>query len=388
MSFNLTKMSKIYKPSLKSIPYAINFPNQTVTQYKIKRYPPTKNNTLQAHNTADQFLVDFILQNQLNTKTTFIYNDSFGYLATHLFSLKSHWVVNLKSQAQAIQNNLNYNKIEFKDKQFIYPLQKKDICIEVGMIKIPKSMDLFELYLQHLCSHIDENSIVVCGFMTRHFTKQMITIAEKYFDNIAQSKAWKKSRLLILKGLKKHETSQSLIHHIHSSSGVIQQYYGVFSAKNIDYATQFLIQNIAVEQSVTTVLDLASGNGILAKVVHQEVPHAQIYLLDDSYLAVESSKLNLKGENIYFHHQNNLDLFDNNYFDYIISNPPFHVEHEIDISIPLSLFEQAHRCLTQNGILQLVANQHLNYKSHLSKLFSIVHITAQNDKFVVYSCQK
>ena len=283
-------MTKINKPPLTHNQHTINFPTQNVTQYKIKRFPPTNNNTLRAFNTADQFLADFVHQNQLSTKTTFIYNDSFGYLASHLYSAKTHLVVNLKSQTQAIQNNLNYNKIEFKNSQFISPLLKKDINIEVGIIKIPKSMDLFELYLQHLCHHLDKNSIVICGFMTRHFTKQMITIAEKYFKNIEQSKAWKKSRLMILKELKDNETSQSLIHQIHSQPENIQQYYGVFSAKNIDYATRFLIENISVSKNVRSVLDLASGNGILAKIIHQKLPHAQIHLLDDSYLAIESSK--------------------------------------------------------------------------------------------------
>ena len=98
--------------------------------------------------------------------------------------------------------------------------------------------------------------------------------------------------------------------------------------------------------------------------------------------------MNLGNDNVVYHHANNLDKINNGQFDYIISNPPFHIEHEIDINLPIELFKQANRCLKNNGVFQLVANIHLNYKTHLTKIFSEVIVDAQNDKFVVYSCKK
>jgi 23S rRNA (guanine1835-N2)-methyltransferase len=145
---------------------------------------------------------------------------------------------------------------------------------------------------------------------------------------------------------------------------------------------------MTVPENTNKVLDLASGNGILAMEVQKVVPEAEIHLLDDSFLAIESSKLNVKGDSVLFHYDNDLNKINNNQFDYVISNPPFHVEHEIDINLPVELFKQVHRCLSSNGSFQLVANNHLNYKTHLVKIFSKVEITAQNDKFVVYTCSK
>ena len=145
---------------------------------------------------------------------------------------------------------------------------------------------------------------------------------------------------------------------------------------------------MVIPNDASCVLDLASGNGILAKEVQKILPQAEIHLLDDSFLAIESSKLNVKGDSVVFHHTNDLNKINNGQFDYVISNPPFHVEHEIDINLPIELFKQVHRCLTNNGTFQLVANNHLNYKTHLIKIFGNVETTAQNDKFVVYACQK
>ena len=135
-----------------------------------------------------------------------------------------------------------------------------------------------------------------------------------------------------------------------------------------------------------TVLDLACGNGILAKEVAKEFPAAEYHLIDDSMLAIESAKLNVKGDNYHFYHNNNLEDLGSNTMDYIVCNPPFHVEYEIDISLPLRLFRAAEKKLKPEGKFQVVANTHLNYKPHLEKIFKMVKVVHDNDKFIVYSC--
>jgi 16S rRNA G1207 methylase RsmC len=221
--------------------------------------------------------------------------------------------------------------------------------------------------------------------MTKHFSPQLLKITSKYFETTNQTKAWKKSRLILLSNPTKKDR-RSHIRLFKSKYGDFSQYKGVFSSGHIDYATQFLIENIDVPDKAQAILDLASGNGILAKIASQKSPNSTIHLVDDSFLAVESSKLNLKGKQFKFHHNYNLQEFSNNYFDYIISNPPFHLEHEIDLSLPTTLFKQACRVLKPNGVFELVANRHLMYKPILNQLFKTVEIKAQNSKFIVYKC--
>jgi 16S rRNA G1207 methylase RsmC len=222
--------------------------------------------------------------------------------------------------------------------------------------------------------------------MTKYFTSQMLDIASEYFEEVKQTLAWKKSRLLILKkGKGKKEAS--IINEINiSSEEKIKQYFGVFSSKNIDFATQFLIENISINENDNRVLDLASGNGILAYTIKKLKNNSEIHLIDDSFLAVESSKLNLEGESIHFHYSDNLKGFKEKYFDFIISNPPSHFEHETNIEISIELFKEAKKVLKEKGHFQLVANQHLNYKTHLLKIFNHVKITAENKKFIIYDC--
>ena len=354
-------------------------------ELNINRVPESTNNSLRAWSAADELLVSFL--EEYNPESVVIYNDSFGYLSCHSAPRTIYLALDSKSQEKATQKNFATNNI---DSSCLIPtsltvnLKEK---VKFGLMKIPKSLEFFELLLSHFAPNSSDNSILACGFMTRNFTKQLLEIAKEYFEEVEQSLSKKKARLLILKKPKKTK-KKSILNTIQFKNEEIQQYFGVFSSKHIDYATQFLIENIEPPEEVNSVLDLASGNGILAKEIHKQFLNAEFYLVDDSQLAIESSKLNLTGDNFHFYHNNNLEDIPSNSMDYVISNPPFHVEYEIDLSIPLRLFRAVEKKLKPEGKFQLVANSHLNYKTHLEKIFKRVKIVYDNDKFVVYSCYK
>ena len=84
------------------------------------------------------------------------------------------------------------------------------------------------MFLQQIHKSANENVEVVCGFMTKYFSVSFLKIAEKYFENIEQSKAWKKARLLILKKSKKDIEYKELVNEVLWKENVLKQYYGVF----------------------------------------------------------------------------------------------------------------------------------------------------------------
>lgn len=355
-------------------------------ELNITRYPKSTNKSLIAWNSADEYVLKYIGENKINTKDVIIYNDRFGFLSSFLIDFTPKSIIENKSQEKAIKINFDINKLSKTKCEFINPLDKLNESINFSIIKIPKSMELFRLYLQHLSEALNENSIVLCGFMTKYFTHQMLDIANEYFDEVKQSLAWKKSRLLILRKAKPAKSISIIKEIILNEKISVKQYFGVFSGNNIDYATQFLIENINLKETDNKILDLGSGNGIIALTVNEKKDDCEIYLVDDSFLAVESSKFNLKGENIHFLYSDNLEEYEENYFDFVVSNPPFHFEQETNIEIATTLFNEAVRCLKPSGHFQVVANKHLNYKTHLVKLFGTVEIAAENDKFVIYDC--
>lgn len=359
--------------------------------YSFSRYPETTNRSLRAWSAADEFLISHLIEDERLTVDSKIgiVNDRFGFLCCLLSRYKPTAIIERKSQERSIHQNLEANEIDKGKIKYLSPLEQPDHNFDRVVLNIPKSMDLFDLYLHQVHSKLAEDGMVYCGFMTKYFTPQMLSIAENYFEDVEQSLARKKSRVLVLKG-KKEPTNRSLVHYLNydfeeTPEKVIQQHYGVFSADHIDYATQFLIDHIGVRESENRILDMGCGNGVIAMAVQLKKPGAEIFLTEDSYLALESAKLNIEGPGVHYYWNDRLDDIPDKSLDLVVSNPPFHLGFETNIEVTIRLFNEVAEKLKQTGRFICVANQHLNYKTHLEKIFK-VKILAQNDKFIVYEC--
>jgi 23S rRNA (guanine1835-N2)-methyltransferase len=81
------------------------------------------------------------------------------------------------------------------------------------------------------------------GYMTKYFSPKMIEIAEKYFSTVEQSRAVKKARVATLSGKRILEKAE-MIDFLAYNNRTYRQYWGVFSAKHIDYATQYFLKHI------------------------------------------------------------------------------------------------------------------------------------------------
>ena len=354
-------------------------------KYNISRCELSADRSLRPWSAADEYLLQATNSLENTPNHLGIYNDRFGFLGSHLHSINTTIILTNKSQKKAIESNFTANNIPLPN--FSYPLSSLDNEIDFALVKIPKSVERFQLFLEHITHNSINKITVVCAFMTRHFSPRLLEVAQEYFEVVEQSKAIKKARLLTLTN-KKKPIKKEIITSIVYNNQVYKQYLGGFSASHIDYATQFFLDHLQIKKTDKRILDLGSGNGVIGNEIYKQFPNAEIHLLDDSYLAVSSAELNIQGENIHHHINNELSIFDNDTFDLIVTNPPFHFEYEINIQISLELFKECFRCLKEGGNLQIVANKHLNYKVHLDPLFSSVQILAENHKFIVYSCVK
>jgi len=352
-------------------------------KYQLERYPKSSQNSLKAWNASVELLLNTYNEEYSNNQSLLIVHDRMGGLTVGTHRANPKVVVEYASQQKAIDQNLTLNNLD--QIEYLDILDEFPSC-NVVLMQVPKSIDLWEFYLSNIANSMDKGGVALAGFMTKYFSPRLLEVAEKYFEVVEQSRAVKKARLIILKQPK--EEFPYLIHHIDYKEKELKQYYGVFSSKHIDYATQFFLEDLDLEESDEYVLDLASGNGIIAQEIEERVVAKEVHLIDDSSLAVHSSRLNCTEKRFRFHRSDTLTHFDSDYFDLIVSNPPFHFEYENNIDVSLSLFKEVNRILKTTGRFQLVANKHLNYKTHLSSIFSVVEIVKESDKFVVYNCLK
>ena len=352
--------------------------------YQLERYPKTSDASLRAWSNAELLALDFV--DDSITNNIHLFNDRFGVWNCTLADKNIITVCTHASQQKAIEQNLALNNLSVN---VSYKTALDDLStVELALIKVPKSLELFELFLQQIHQASTSKTKVVCGFMTKYFSASMLKIAAKYFDEVSQTKAWKKARLLVLKQPKQEIESKELVNTIEFNGKGFVQHYGVFSSGSIDIGTQFFLEHLQVQPNENKVIDLASGNGVIAHFVTEQNTNAEVTLVDDFNLAIESSKINLKGKKASFLCAENLVSLHNQNFDLVVSNPPFHFEHENNIEVTLSLFQDVHQCLKIGGRFMLVANAHLNYSTHLNKLFSKVSVVNSNKKFEVIECFK
>ena len=350
----------------------------------ILRYPKSSDRSLKAWNASDELIIRTVLEDNVDIEDCILLHDLFGYLSCHLNDHKPQAVITFASQEFSIQKNSENNSCS--------KIQPKNILehwttSKSALMRIPKSLGLFEFYLARLCEILGKNGVVYCGFMTKYFTPSWLKLAEKYFEEVNQSLAHKKSRLLILK--KPIKSKLNYIESFKDDNDIEwQQYLGVFSSGRIDSASRFFMEHLEVPTGDIKVVDVGSGNGVLSKHVQTKNPDAEIHLVDDNSLATLSSKLNIKGDQIHHHFSRNLDFLDDNSCDLVISNPPFHFEYELNLDVAFRTFKDAYRILKKGGELWVVANNNLAYKPQMLKSFDNCVVIAQNRKFNIYRCKK
>ena len=207
--------------------------------FVIERHDRSNDNSLRPWSAADEYLISDFSDFGDRSAPLGIYHDRFGYLSCHLAELSPIIVTTLRSQEKAILANFNANSLSNPD--FHSPLEKVPIDIGIVLMKIPKSLGLFKLFLQHIAMNSTDNVEVVCSFMTRHFSLQLLEIAGEYFENVEQSRAIKKARLLKL-SKKIHGVSDGLLTTLNHQDIPFQQYLGVFSSSHIDHENHSLRQ--------------------------------------------------------------------------------------------------------------------------------------------------
>jgi len=176
--------------------------------YKIIRYPITVQNSLRAWNSADEHILKYLDEKKINLNNIVIYNDRFGFLSTILANHQPKTILNFKSQEKSIYTNLKLNGLDFKSIIKINPLDKIKPACDLVLIKIPKSLDLFRLQMEQLYRASKKGTKIVCAFMTKYFSPQILDICNEYFEIYEQSKAWKKSRLILIKNKKKKKKAK------------------------------------------------------------------------------------------------------------------------------------------------------------------------------------
>ena len=165
---------------------------------KFKLQRTDGNRSLKAWTAAEEHSLNFLEESYDRNLKILIMNENYGFYNCYLLEHQIHNYILSASQKHSISHNVELLG-QKTDLNFIYPFENKKDKYDLILVKTPKSHQLLEFLLYEAITLLKTDGCVICSYMTRHFTNSMLNISNRFFENSTQTKAYKKSRLLILK---------------------------------------------------------------------------------------------------------------------------------------------------------------------------------------------
>ncbi|KQH85201.1 50S rRNA methyltransferase [Vibrio furnissii] len=363
----------------------------------LHRYPIRSNETLQAWDAGDEYLINHLAEQHLPAgRHILILNDSFGALSCWF----SHqYRVTMMSDSfiahQATTRNLEQNHCPAVTLLRTFDAIPEDV--DLVLMQIPRNNRHLVWQLSQLRQHLSADCPVIAVNKAKEIHSSTLKLFEKYLGHTTTSLAWKKHRLVFSQpdSLPSDVVSSDTRWHVDGTSIELNNLPNVYSGESLDQGTRFLLPHLPSDTTLNHVIDLGCGNGVLSVRMGQLNPQVNITCVDESFMAVESARQNLvtnlgQERNIACIANNCLDGFEAAHTDMVVCNPPFHQQQAITDHIAWQMFCDSKHVLRKGGKLLVIGNRHLGYDVKLTRLFgrSQVKTVASNQKFVILQAIK
>lgn len=275
--------------------------------------------------------------------------------------------------------------------QDVYP--SADAIYDTAIILVPKGRDFARAQLMTAMQTVKQGGDLYIAGPNKGGAKSVIKDAKEIFES-CQVLDFKKSHRVALSikhqdydypaewGAKPYEQQRQTFD---TPLGKIEvtTMPSIFSWSELDAGTEFLLENVNF-QDVESVLDVGCGNGVIGTLAAKEVD--RVTMVDDNLLAVyctRSTTEHNKLTNVEVLASNVFSNLENQTFDLIVSNPPFHKKFDIHTNVTNRLLTEAKDHLNPNGRLIIVVNTFLKYESVMSEHFKYSRVVTDNGKFKV-----
>ena len=368
----------------------------------LSRWPlKQKNRSLQAWDSADEYLINYLHQQQLLSKTTnlLIINDNFGALSCFFHEFKPHTLIDSYVSKLAIEHNLKANQLNSSDVTILPSDAKLPDNIDIVLLKIPKNNGYLSQLLFTLAAHLSQQTrkcTIIAAGKTTDIHTSTLNLFEQYIGTTTTSLARKKSRLIFATPTLQQSAPKPPYPRqwqLPQSTLTIINHANVFSGESLDIGARLFIEHLP-NCNQKAVIDLGCGNGVISATVMQLFTPTTVKLVDESYQAVKSAQATIaynfpkRLECCEFVVDDCLSKQPNDSADVVLCNPPFHQQQAVTDHIAWQMFNDAHRVLKVGGLLTIVGNRNLGYHIKLKKRFGHCQQVASNHKFVILQTQK
>jgi len=365
-------------------------------QLDLLRQPDQPHEPLQAFDAADEYLLNHLHEQGLTSNArVLVLNDSFGALVA---SLAGQARVTSSGDSHlghlGLQVNLLRNQLPADAVTFVPASAVAQGPFDVVLIRVPKTLALLEEQLIRLHGQLAPNAQVIAAAMVKHLPRAAGDLLEKYIGPVQASLAVKKARLLFATPEAKPApvSPYPTRYRLEKPAIELLNHANVFCREDLDIGTRAFLPHLPKHLSRVRAADLGCGNGVLGIAYGLGSPQAELTLVDESYMAVQSAEENWRaalgerpveiraGDGLAEQAEDSLDL--------VLCNPPFHQQQVVGDFLAWRMFQQARAALVTGGELWIVGNRHLGYHAKLKRLFRGVEQVAATPKFVVLKAIK
>jgi 23S rRNA (guanine1835-N2)-methyltransferase len=363
----------------------------TYARLDLVRQPEQPNEPLQAFDAADEYLLAQLHEQGLPAGSrVLVLNDSFGALTC---SLAQHAQVTSSGDSHlahlALEKNLQRNELSADAVTFVPASEVARGPFDRVLIRVPKTLALLEEQLIRLHGQLAPDARVIAAAMVKHLPRAAGDLLEKYIGPVQASLAVKKARLLTATPSEKPAAvSPYPTRYRLDQPGIeLLNHANLFCREDLDIGTRAFLPHLPKALGNLRAADLGCGNGVLGIVYALSNPQAQMTLVDESYMAVQSARENWQailgdrpadiraGDGLAEQPMDSVDL--------VLCNPPFHQQQVVGDFLAWRMFTQAKTALCKGGELWIVGNRHLGYHLKLKRLFGKVEQVAATPKFVI-----
>lgn len=365
----------------------------------LDRFPTGQvNRSLQAWDAADEYLLNYLEQEQLTSakQKILIFNDNFGALSCNLAQHQLYCVNDSFLSHQGIEYNFEQNGISTDNLTLLTSLEDLPSDISIVLFKIPKSKTLLCYQLSQIKQQLSDQVTFIAADRAKEIHSSTLKVFENYLGTTKTSLAVKKARLVFSQlDNNKALTGTSLnAWPLENTEFTINNHANVYAREKLDIGARYFMQNLPNITADAQVIDLGCGNGVIGLHVLSKQPTANILFIDESYMAIESAKLNITKNlpselaQCQFQINDCLTSVEGGSVDVILCNPPFHQQTATTDHIAWQMFKDSHRVLKKGGELRIIGNRQLGYHIKLKRIFGNEKLIASNDKFVTISAIK